>query len=159
MTSSETPQDQEQPEVQVEATTPQEEVQEEQKFTLTWETAEGETVTEEITREELEAKASALLETESISIGAEENRQIRQYEGNKYSMYTKVSTAGLPQLTRAVAGDEDLRKLANKVILNQLVLKIRGVFGFAKRCIHEQQSVDNIPNIDWRQGERPAQGQ
>jgi hypothetical protein len=135
---------------------PQVETPEEPKYTLTWEDTEGTPVTEEITEEQLARKAAALLETDAVTIGAEETRQIRQYEGNKYWMNARVTTSGLPVLIRSISPEvnAEMRKRANQVILNQLVLKIRGVFGFIKRNIHEQQRIDGVPHIDYRPGEQ-----
>ena len=141
-------------EVHVEPLVPEEEIQETPfRFTITRE-IDGDTITEEVTEDELKAKAAACLKTDGISIGCDEGRQIRQYEGNKYWMSTHVDTKGLPDLTHSIVGNVEIARKASGLILGQLVAKVRGVFALQKKCIHEQQRTDNIPNVDYRPGER-----
>ena len=133
---------------------PAEEQEEVKTYTLTRTDADGNELTSTVSEDELASLAAGLLETESVTISADESRQIRQYESNKYFMSAKVVTAGLPALIRSVDAEPEMKKRANQVILNQLVLKIRGVFGFIKRNIHEQQRIDGIQHIDYRPGEK-----
>lgn len=150
-----TPEEQEgDQEVHVEPSTQEEAQDTPIRFTIQYE-KDGETITEELTEDEVKQRALGCLDTESISIGCDENRQKRQYEGNKYWMSTTIRTARLPGLIHSVVGDVETKKRVSGIILGQLTGKIRGVFALQKKCIHEQEKLDAIPNIDYRRGERP----
>ena len=113
---------------------------------------------EEITEDQNKDKLKGLIQTTSVTISASENRQIRQFEGNKYHESITFNIDGLTPFLNSLSVSEPTRRKLSAMALGMLTTRINQMYNFMKASIHTQMEIDGIKNIDYREGEKVNDG-
>ena len=103
-----------------------------------------------LTEAEFTQRVRDLIITREFTVSVGETRQVRQYEPNNYHMSVKIGIDGLSEFIAQVA-DQEQRGILTGMALGQLTGRVKGMIGYMKHQLHEEQQADNIPRIDWRQ--------
>lgn len=109
---------------------------------------------DEITEDQVREKLKGCIQTDSVTVSVAENRQIRQFEGNKYMESITFDISGLTPFLNSLEVDEPTRRKLSAMALGLLTTRINQMCNFMKASIHAQMEIDKIPNIDYREGEK-----
>lgn len=109
---------------------------------------------EEITEEDVQAKVKALIKTEQMTISIGEKRAKRQYEMNEYHESTTLEISGLSPFLDSLQVGPVVRRKLSAMALGMLTTRVNQMYNFMKASIHAQQEVDEMPQIDYRPGEK-----